>query len=238
MSLNQLRFYLPLVALSFAAPSLCRAGVVTVNGKCEIGDCSSPQGLPYGSNTGQSFNFNYSLPNSDTFKIIGLYSASSSSNGTAIQFNVRALYLGNSTHTASGNDTLTIDFVQSYAYPYNLDGTYSYSSGFHIGKFVAPSSTVQTDLYYDGQDVGVIGPFTGPGNFSGSASADLTGLTHPLSADYRYTFFIAAGSVTAATNAEGVNLEEDRGADSNAVEVTGFGGSLVKGEGLKGDDHE
>lgn len=230
MALNQLRIYLPLVALSFAAPSLCRAGVITVNGTCEVGNCASPNGLPYGSSTGQHFNFNYSLPNSDTFKIIGRYSASSSSDGTQIEFNVRALYLGNSTHTASGNDTLTIDLLQSYGYPFSLEGTYSYSNGFHIGKYVAPSSTVQTDLYYEGQDVGTIGPFTGPGNFSGSASADLTGLSRPLSADYRYTFFIAAGSVTPFTDA---GSEEDRSANSNSVEVRGLGIAQ-----LGGDDHE
>ncbi len=229
MALNQLRFYLPLVALSFAVPSLCRAGVVTVNGTCEVGNCADPQGVPYGSSTGRSFSFNYTFPNTDTFRIIGLYSASSSSSGTEIKFNVKALYLGNSTHSASGNDTLTIDLLQSYGYRFDLDGTYSYSNTFHVGKYVAPSSTIQTDLYYEGQDVGTIGPFTGVGNYSGSASADLTGLTHPLSADYRYTIFIAAGSVRPTADVEGEDSVDDPGANSNAVEATGSGSSLLTG---------
>jgi hypothetical protein len=230
MALNQLRIYLPLLALSFAAPSLCRAGVITVNGTCQVGDCASPKGLPYGSSTGYQFSFNYTLPNTDTFKISGRYSASSSGGGTEIKFNVRVWYLGNLTQSPSENDTLSIDLLQIYGYPLNLDGTYSYSNDFHIGTYVAPSSTVQTDLYYAGQDVGTIGPFVGPGNFGGSASADLTGLTNPLSADYRYTFFIAAGSVTAATVAGTAGAEEDQSANSNAVEVIGSGGSLLKGD--------
>jgi hypothetical protein len=238
MTLYQLRFYLPLVALTIAAPSLCRAGVIAVNGTCEVGDCGSPPVLPYGSSVGRRFTFNYTFPNTDLFKIIGLYSASSSSIGTQIEFNVRALYLGNSTNSASGNDTLTIDLLQSYAYPFNLDGTYSYSNSFHIGKWVDPSSIVKTDLYYDDQEVGTIGPFTGPGNFNGSASADITGLASPMSANYRYTFFIAAGSMTPFTDAEGAGSEEDQSANSNGIEATGSGGSLLKGDGLKGENHE
>ncbi len=230
MALNQLRIYLPLVALCFAAPSLCPAAVVTVNGTCELGECASPNILLYGSSTDQSFTFNYTLPNTDTFKITGFYSASSSSSGTQIKFNVRVLYLGNLTQTPSENDTLTINLLQDYLYPGSLDGTYSYSNHFHIGKYVAPSSTVQTDLFYEDQDVGTIGPFTGPGNFTGSASADLTGLTSPLSANYRYMFFIAAGSVTAATNTEGAGSGVDQSANSNAIQVTGSGGSLLNGD--------
>jgi hypothetical protein len=233
MALNQSRFYLPLVALSLTVPSLCRAGVITVNGTCEVGNCASPPGLPFGSSTGQPFNFNYRFPNTDTFKIVGSYTASSSSSGTHIEFRVKALYLGNATHSASGNDTIVVDLLQDYGFPGDLDGTYSYSNTFHVGKYVAPSSTVKTDLYYDGQDVGTIGPFTGPGNYGGSASADLTGLTHPLAAEYRYTFFIAAGSVSPFTNVKDADSEEDRGANSNAVEVVGSGSSL-----LKGDSHE
>jgi hypothetical protein len=234
MALNRFRIYLPLVALSFAAPSLCQAGIVNANGTCEVGDCHGSNVLSYGSTTGQQpFSFFYRFPNTDTFNVTGLYSASSSSSGTQIEFNVRAYYLGNSTHTASANDTLVIDLLQSYDFPFDLNGTYSYSNSFHVGKFVSPNSTAQTDLYYEGRGVGVIGPFTGPGNFSGSASADIGGLTHPLSADYRYTFFIAAGSVTAAADAEVSGSEEDQSANSNAVQVTGSGGSR-----LKGDNHE
>jgi hypothetical protein len=142
-----------------------------------------------------SFQFAYTFANTDNYEITGTYSASEARGaGTSIGFVVNAFYLGNSTNTASANDVLRVDLLQNYLYPYALDGTYFASAGGSLDPSVAPGSSFKAELTYNGQSVGVIGPFSGPGFQSGSTSATLTGLTNPLAADFSYTYDFAAGS--------------------------------------------
>ncbi len=181
-----------LIATMLLTAGFTQAAAISVNGTCEIGNCSSPGTLNPGDSIGTtSFGFNYVLADTDRFFISGTYSASG--NAPSVAFQATAAYLGNSTNTASSADKISVDLLQMFGYNGSPDGTYGENATLSQSN-VAPGSNVTAELSFGGQGIGLLGPYTGNGSQTYSASKDLTGLSNPNLADFNYTFNLAAGS--------------------------------------------
>lgn len=178
-----------------AATTICLPAAIQVTGSntvCELGNCASPGTLAPGSSISlTSYSFIYTFANTDTYLVTGSYSAS----GTApnISFSAVATYEGNSTHTTSASDTLSVDLLQNFSYNGDPDGTY-FENATLTQNNVAAGSDVTSELFFSNQGIGLMGPFTGIGSQSYSMSANLTGLPNPSEADFNYTIHVAAGS--------------------------------------------
>ena len=184
-----------LLAGFLIAPALGLSSTITVNGICEAGTCPTVDTLAFGSSTSGNFNFNLLFGNTDKYNIFGQFAANNPTTGaTSIQFNATAVFVGNSTSTSSQHDLLTIDDLQNYTVPHSLDGNYFEDTAASIGGPIAPASSFTAELSYNGNGLGVLGPFTGPGSHFASANRDLLGLTSPLEADFQFKFDFAAGS--------------------------------------------
>jgi hypothetical protein len=178
-----------LLAGFLIAPALGLSSTITFNGVPTVDT------LPVGSSTSGIFDFDYFSPNTDKYNITGNFAANNPTSGpTSITFNATAVFVGNSTSTASQHDLLTIDDKQNYIVPHSLDGNYFEDTAASLGGPIAPASTFTAQLFYDGNGLGILGPFTAPGSNFSSASRDLFGLTSPLEADFRFDFDFAAGS--------------------------------------------
>ncbi len=187
--------YFTFLAALMIAPALGFSSTVTVNGNCEAGTCPPVDTLAYGSNTSGNFGFDFVFANTDKYNIVGNYAATNPIAGfTTIQFNVTAVYEGNSSSTSSGNDVLTLDDLQNYSVPYSLDGNYFEDTEAFIGGPIASASSFAAQLSFNGNGVGLMGPFTGPGSYSSSMNKDLLGMISPLSADFQMKLDFAAGS--------------------------------------------
>jgi hypothetical protein len=188
--------HLTLLAGFLIAPALGLSSTITVNGIfCEAGTCPTVDTLAFGSSTSGSFNFDLLFANTDRYNITGQFSANNPTTGaTAIQFNATAVFAGNSTSTSSQHDLLTIDDLQNYTVPHSLNGNYFEDTSAFIGGPIAPASSFSAELSYNGNGLGVLGPFTVPGSNFASASRDLLGLTSPLEADFQFNFDFATGS--------------------------------------------
>jgi hypothetical protein len=175
-------------------PAFATAAAISVNGTCELGDCSTAGLQSSAIGFGQSvpltnFNFNY-IVGADTYNLSGSYSASFGSGGTHIFGTVNATYTGTAPSAAS--DTLSFDLLQDYHFlnAGNWNGTYSENVPVSVG----PGTTFTGDLCYDGTHcVGTIGPLSA-GLYDKSQSASLTGLTGDyLAADFNFTFNFPQG---------------------------------------------
>lgn len=171
-----------------------QAAAIQVNGaaNCEVGNCSDPGTLSPGQSIGlTSFGFTFVLPDTDRFFISGTYSES----GTApsVTFSATAAYLGNSTNTASSNDVLSVDLLEMFAYNGSTSGTYSEKATLSQSN-VASGSSVSGQLSFGGQGIGLLGPYTGIGSETLSASKFLSGFSSPALSDFNFTFTLAAGS--------------------------------------------
>ena len=193
------RFTLSCLILAFVlgAPLVSKAGVIDVNGTCEVGCPSSPP-VSNGQSQSGSFNFNYTFGDGDIYNISGAYDGSYSTvTGSFILVTPTVTYVGAS--PSVGADTVTFDMLQGYydAGPGSWAGTYYETIPL---SFDAPAgSTISAQLLYDGESVGLVGPY-GPGNYFAQESKflDFGGLdtSATLSADYNFVFSFAAGTTT------------------------------------------
>lgn len=192
MTFSSLKWLRRIIIL-LAAPVLCLPAAISINGTCELGSCSSPDLLASGASI-PSTPFSYdAVVNGDTFKVSGTYSAAYNANGsTSINFSpvVSLISTGGAT---SNNDLITVDLFQDYNLT-PISGSYSASASITLSNDFGPGSYGEAELFYNGQSTGLIGPYTGVGTFNGSSSANLSGLSAPLAADFRFTFDFAAGS--------------------------------------------
>ena len=181
--------------MEFFSKLLGFASSIVVNGTCEAGTCPLVDTLASGSSTSGAFNFDYTFGNTDKYNVFGDYAATNPISGdTTIYFNVTVIYTGNATSTASLNDVFTIDDLQDYTVLTSLDGDYFENSAAGIGGLIASGSSFSAQLSFNGNGLGILGPFTGPGNYYATSDLDLTGLTSPLVADFQFQFDFAAGS--------------------------------------------
>lgn len=198
--LSSLRPYLTLLVCLLAVPAIGLPAALSVNGTCELGNCSSPDVLAPDTSTSATFDFVYTFGNTDMYRVYGeLEASNSSTEGTGIHIDLTAVYVGNAAGGLSANDVLTTDMLQNYDVIGSLDGFYFQRSDANISGPIAGDSSFEAQLYYNGNGLGPIGPFVGPGFYSGSSEADLEGLTNPLSADFRFIFTFGAGSAPGAT---------------------------------------
>ena len=206
--MNSSRTVLTLVAAALLTGASAHASVVTLNGTCEInGPCDATTLQNTAISSGQSipqtaFSFFYTFAGTtDKYNISGNYAASYGSGGNAFQVNLGIAYVSNSTNTASLGDTLTVNVFQDIFdnSPGTFDGTYTESVPVTISGSIGSDSSVTANLFYDGEGVGAVGPFVGPGTYLGQQSAYLTGLTgNYLYEDFQFTY-----NITAGTNAGG-----------------------------------
>ena len=184
------------VAAFLLSAAVAKPAAITLNGTCELGNCSSVDSVSNGQSVGPAnFNFNYSFADGDIYNLSGTYSASYSTiNGSSIGLGLSATYTGSS--PSVGNDVLTFDLLQNYFdnSAGSFDGTYHETAPVTLSGNVGAGSTVTAQLSYDGQGIGLLGPY-GPGTNLGQQSAYLTGLDgNYLDADFNFTFHFLAGT--------------------------------------------
>jgi hypothetical protein len=196
---------LHITALLFVAAAqftgtAAQAAIVKLSGTCEVGNCSAlmADAITYGTSVPTTpFSFNYTFANTDEYSVNGTYAASYGAAGSLFQVTLGVTYVGNSTNSASQSDAFNINIRQDIFdnSPGTFDGTYTESIPVSIFGAVGSGSSVAAELLWDGQSVGLIGPFVGDGSFYGSKSANLTGLTgNYLAGDFRFMFNFAAGT--------------------------------------------
>jgi hypothetical protein len=192
------------VAIAQFMGTAAHAAVVQLNGTCEVGSCSTLQAdaLTFGTGIGTTpFNFNYTFANTDEYAVSGTYSASYGASGSLFSVTLGVTYLGNSSSGPSQADSFDVDVLQDIFDngPGTFDGTYTESVPVSIFGAVGPGSSVAAQLLWDGQSVGLIGPFVGDGTYSGSNAANLTGLTGDyLDGDFQFIYNFAAGTQAGA----------------------------------------
>lgn len=197
--LSSSKRYLVLLVCFLAAPAIGLPAALLVNTTCELGTCASPDTLAADTSTSATFDFIYTFANTDMYRVYGdLGASNSTTDGTGIRIDLTAVYLGNAAGGLSANDVLTTDMLQNYTVSGSLDGNYFERSDANISGPIAGDSSFEAQLYYNGNGLGAIGPFVGPGFYSGASDADLSGLTNPLSADFRFIFTFGEGSAPGA----------------------------------------
>jgi hypothetical protein len=183
-----------LLSLPFAA----FAADIQINGVCVVGTCPPPSGTSDAIQFGQSIasvgSYPLTFADTDTYLITWSYSASYDASGTEIVINPAATYTGAS--PSLGNDVITFNFFQNIYddSPGSWDGLYTETVPLALYGNVGAGSTVSGELFWDGQGLGLVGPF-GVGYHSGQNSATLTGLDDPtLAAEYEFTYDFQAGT--------------------------------------------
>ena len=138
----------------------------------------------------------------DAYDISGNYSASySTADGSAISINPLVTYIG--TMPSVATDTLDFSMFQSYfdTSCCTWAGLYSESIPLYLSNLAGPGSSISGELFYDGQGVGLVGPY-GPGVYSETRSANLDFgnlNTSPfLAAEYDFSFVFGAGTLPGA----------------------------------------
>ncbi|MGD1070142.1 MAG: hypothetical protein ABSB15_08375 [Bryobacteraceae bacterium] len=119
------------------------------------------------------FNFDYTFTDGDMYNILGTYSASySTADGSTISVNPLISYAG--TAPSVGDDLIDFTLSQDYFDPSccTWAGTYYETIPLFLADTAGPGSTISGQVMYDGQSVGLAGPF-GPGAYLVSQSANL-----------------------------------------------------------------
>jgi hypothetical protein len=197
-------------SLSLVIASSGFATTVSVNGTCEVGNCTLPGILGAGQMTSGTASFTYTFADTDRYDIIVVFSASDTG-GTNFSISTAGLatYEGNASGTASGTDVLAIDFSQDYE-SFITSGTfYENISGTFSGELGAGSNAT-FQLFQGGQPMPLLGPFFPPNPFSASVSDfPVTGLGNPLNTTAVFTETFASGSAVGADmNLGGVRTPE------------------------------
>jgi hypothetical protein len=198
MSLQLKVFSVSLLSMLLGA-GIARSAAICANGTPELGNCSAPGTLASGGSISGTYSFTYQFGNGDDYLVTTTYSATDS-NGTSanMSFSSNAVYTGNNgnTHAASmGGDTLTDDFLENFTYTGSSMVTGATSTATLVETSNPPGSYVEAQLLFDNQSIGVMGPFYGPGAESATAGpTTLTGLSNPVTGDFRFTQYFAPGT--------------------------------------------
>jgi len=174
------------------------AGVITINGTDEVGSSGAIDSIGFNQSIPLTdFNFNYTLPDGDTYDIFGQYAARYDNDGTWIYVTPTVVYTG--AGRAAGSDLIVFDLFQNYFddSPGTWDG--AYTETLPLQNAAGPGSTISAQLLIDGQELPLVGPY-GPGTYYQQNTASLTGLTgDTLAWDYRFQFdFPAARTLRGA----------------------------------------
>ncbi len=200
----------PCIFLTLAASTLfigsAFAGAISVNGTCEFGVCTPADTLSEGNSLTNPFNFIYTFANTDQYQAIGTLAATNLSNSTGyIEITAAGItltYLGNNSGTASGSDTLVVDFLQNFQTPFG-SGTgnngFEYISGSFGGPLANASSVQGQGISNSGTAQAVLGPFFAPTPFSASNTNQPTKVGPTTLLDFKDTILFAAGSGIGST---------------------------------------
>ncbi|HEY7212041.1 MAG TPA: hypothetical protein VH477_17335 [Bryobacteraceae bacterium] len=183
------------------------AGTIEVNGTCVAGTCGNPDVLAYGGSNSNPFRFVYTFANSDRYQMTGTLSAINNVNpasGGTWEINaaqVTVSYLGNNSNTASGTDTMVVDFLQLFQSPAagSNNNVREWISG-TFGGPLANASSAQGQALTAGTAARILGPFFPPGNFSDSAINQPGSYTAGATLlDFKDTLTFGAGSGIGST---------------------------------------
>lgn len=191
---------LVVLALTLPLTALCDTAI-SVNNACQVSDCSAAGlangALTIGTSASGNYSFSVTLADGDIYSIAGNYN-NTFPGGTFVGFFPLVTYTGNKTQgnvAAVATDVLALDLLQDFTSPGNnvvWDGTYNESIPIHLS---AAGSSATGNVTYDGQSVGVLGPVSGPGNFTLTNSKALAGLDgNTLVSDYNITFTFNGGT--------------------------------------------
>ena len=177
-----------------------RAGTISVNGTCEVGNCTTPDVLTIGSSLSTPFNLTYSFANTDSYRLQGTLSSFDTSSSFQISItDFVATYLGNSFGTVSAADTLINDFAQVFRMTgaagsefESIAGTFGPGLGLATsasGQFITPSGSLP-----------LLGPYTNTTSaFSGTGTGSFIVRPGDNSYDYRYTLNFGQGSAVGSS---------------------------------------
>lgn len=174
---------------------MASAAAIQANTTCELGNCAVPGTLSSGGTTSGTENFNFTFGNGDQYHVTTGYSATD----TPITFNfsANAVYTGNNGNTKApsvGGDTLTVDFLEDFAYT-GTSASMGASSAVLTEEGNAPGSYSEANVYYDNMGIGVMGPYYGPGMALFTAGPTVVnGLGNPIDGDFRYILYFAPGT--------------------------------------------
>jgi len=198
----RIRYFL--LGCTLLAPFTAQPATITINGTCEVG-CPSTPALSDGTSVSSPFNFSFTFGNGDSYDISGTYAASYSiTAGSTISVDPVVTYTGSA--PSAGTDTINFSLLQDYfdAACCTWAGDYTESVPLTLSSLAGPGSTVSGELLYDGQSVGLVGPF-GPGSYSvtKTTTLDFGALNNAdtLSAAFNFQFVFGAGTLPDASAA-------------------------------------
>lgn len=168
-------------------------GAVQVNGLCKVGNCVKPALVPVGGLIVNTFDFVFTLANSDRYRIQGRFH-SRNTKGMATQAPYAVTYVGNASGTTSGADVLTVDLLQNFE---NLatGGTLLENLHGSFGGPISQASSIRGTMILNDRSLPVQGPFSPPAKFNVTLSGlTLPNLGHPVLKILRRTFTFGAGS--------------------------------------------
>jgi len=205
-------------------PVLAKPAAIAANTVCELGNCSSPGTLSSGGSVGGTQNFTYTFADGDTYYVTTTYSATDTP--ITMNFSVDGIYTGNNGNSSApsvAGDTLTVEFLQDFAYTGSSSATGT-STATLIEQGNAPGSYSEAELYFDGQGVGLMGPNYGPAPSVGTAGpTTINNLGNPVDGNFSFTLYFAPGtSPTAAPVPEPASLKLLIAAMLLAVPVTAY----------------
>lgn len=197
-----------LVAFLLLLPSVVLAGDIQIDGVCVLGTCPPPTGtsdaLQLGQSIGPTPGSSSVAFGADPYSVAWTFAAAYTALGTSLSVDPVVTYTGASPSTT--NDVITFNFFQNYydASAGTWNGAYTETIPLNILGNVGAGSTASAELFYDGQGLGLVGPF-GPGYHYGQNTVSLTGLTaSTLSAEYEFTFDFQPGTLTGASESSPV----------------------------------
>jgi hypothetical protein len=173
--MNDTRRFTPcclILGLTLCSPFAAKSGSINVNGTCETG-CSFTAPLSNGESTSGTFDFDYTFLDGDVYNFAGNFSATYSTlDGSTISVDPTVTYEGSS--PSAGTDNIDFNLTQDYFDPSccTWAGTYYETIPLFLASTAGPGSTIAGQVLYDGDSVGLVGPF-GPGSYSISESANL-----------------------------------------------------------------
>ncbi len=206
---SPVKYWCFFAAFLLLLPSAAFAGDIQINGVCVVGTCPPPSGtsdaVQYGQSIGPTTgSYSLTFGDGDAYSITWSFSASYTSSGTELSINPVATYTGGS--PSVGNDVINFNFFQNYydSSPGTWDGAYTETVPLAVLGNVGAGSTASAELFYDGQGLGLVGPF-GPGYHFAQNTVTLTGLdADTLAAEYEFTFDFQAGTQDGASESSPV----------------------------------
>ncbi len=155
------------VAFGFSCAANAATMGISVNGTCEVGNCSGPP-LPFNATETLPFDFTFTLPDSDTYLIYGSFTHVNDGDGAGMYntYAFQVTYEGNSSGGPSAADTITILRTASTEASAGLfEGYTTFIGAFSPG--IAASSSASTCF---GGTLACVGPAVPPGSFNQDSS--------------------------------------------------------------------